>query len=62
MVEPRWVVLSGHESGCPCFGCVVLNDVLTSEARASVALDHDDRAQTISLDEWNARGSNPEVE
>jgi hypothetical protein len=33
----------------------MLNDILMQEAIASVALDRDDRAQTISLDEWEAR-------
>jgi hypothetical protein len=46
-----WAVCSGHESGCPCLGCCILNDALYAEAVASVRLSHDPEMQTMSLDD-----------
>jgi len=62
VIQPIWIVLTGHEDGCPCFGCCVLNDLMWSEAAASVALDNDPHMQTMSLDELNGLSSNPEAE
>jgi hypothetical protein len=45
--------LRGHDPRCVCPGCAFLTDAMTREARASVALDRDERVQTISLDEWD---------
>jgi hypothetical protein len=44
-----WLVLKGHEFGCPCFGCVFLNTAITREAAASIALDRDSDVHTISI-------------
>jgi hypothetical protein len=48
-----WAVLNEHVPGCSCFGCAFLNIAMLREARASIALDRDERVQTISLDEWD---------
>lgn len=46
----------GWTDGCPCTRCLIVGAIVWSEAVASVRMSHDERVQTVVIEEDERRG------